>query len=247
MPAVGSSKYVVQAGWNHVPHLDEKTKKELLAATPPHMRAARSEGAPSLGSGAIYPVPLEDLLVNPVKIPDFWPRAYGFDVGWNRTAALWGALDRTSDVLYLYTEHYRGRAEPSTHATAIRARGDWIPGAIDPASRTSGQKDGEQLLVTYGELGLKLTPAVNAVEAGLYEVWTRLATGRIKVFRTLQYFPAEYRMYRRDENGKIVKKNDHVMDCLRYLVMTGLSIATVRPASNSINVPTAGGDRIAGY
>jgi hypothetical protein len=62
--------------------------------------------------------------------------------------------------------------------------------------------------------------ADNAVEAGLYEVWQRLSTGRLKVFNNLSNFRTEYRMYRRDENGKIVKKNDHLMDAARYLVMT---------------------------
>ena len=32
-------------------------------------------------------------------------------------------------------------------------------------------------------------------------------------------------MYRRDEKGKIVKQNDHVLDATRYLVMSGLKVA----------------------
>jgi len=35
MGEISASKYVVQAGWSSVPHLDEKTKRELLASTPP--------------------------------------------------------------------------------------------------------------------------------------------------------------------------------------------------------------------
>ena len=36
------------AGWDDVPHLEERTKTELLESTPPHLRDARSKGIPSL-------------------------------------------------------------------------------------------------------------------------------------------------------------------------------------------------------
>ena len=39
----------------------------------------------------------------------------------------------------------------------------------------------------------------------------------------------EYRNYHRDDKGRIVKKNDHVMDCTRYLVIHGLQRAIVKP------------------
>jgi hypothetical protein len=32
------SKYVVMAGWDDVPHLDEQTKKDLYASIPPYQR-----------------------------------------------------------------------------------------------------------------------------------------------------------------------------------------------------------------
>jgi len=220
VPEISPSKYLVTAGWNDVPHLDEKTKRELLAATPPHLRKARAEGAPSLGAGAIYPIEEDDILVNDFQLPRHFLRGYALDVGWNRTAALHGALDRENDILYLYREYYRGQAEPAVHAQAIKARGAWMTGCIDPASRGRTQNDGQQMVELYKRAELNLIYANNEVEAGIQEVWERLSTGRIKVFRSLQAFMAEYRIYRRDDKGKIVKKNDHLMDCMRYLVNT---------------------------
>jgi hypothetical protein len=229
LPAVTESKYLVQATWDDVPHLDEKTKADLLSGMAPFQRDARTKGIPALGSGAIYPVPESDILVDPFVIPQFWRKAYGLDVGWNKTACIWGAIDPTIDCLYLYAEYYKGHAEPSTHATAIRARGEWIPGVIDPAARGRSQKDGEQLMANFLDLGLLLEPAVNAVEAGLWDVLDRLQTGRLKVFRTLQNFLAEYRLYRRDEKGHVVKKMDHAMDATRYLVVSGILRACCQP------------------
>jgi hypothetical protein len=71
--------------------------------------------------------------------------------------------------------------------------------------------------------------AVRSVEAGLYAVWERLSDGRLFVFNSLQNWLSEFRIYRRDEKGKIVKQNDHLMDATRYLVMSGLQVACREP------------------
>jgi phage terminase large subunit-like protein len=208
---------VVMATWDDAPHLSEEAKKELWDSIPPFQRDARSKGIPQLGAGAIYPVEESELLEDPFDIPVHWPRGYGMDVGWKVTAGVWGALDRQNGVLHLTHEYRREQAEPSIHVAAIKAPGDWIPGFIDPASRGRGQKDGDQLFSDYRQLGLKLQLADNGVESGLYSVWNRMSTGRLKVFRSLQGWLGEFRLYRRDEHGRVVKENDHLMDCTRYL------------------------------
>jgi phage terminase large subunit-like protein len=225
---------IISATWDDVPHLSDQDKEDLWNSLPPHQRDARSKGVPALGSGAIYPIAESEFVIPPMATPAHWKWAYGQDVGWNNTAALWGCYDQESDTLYITNEYKRGQAEPAVHASAIKqTRGDWVPGVIDPASRGRAQKDGEQLLVLYRDQGLDLTLADNAVEAGIFEVYERLTTGRLKVFSTCGKFLEEYRLYRRDEKGRIVKENDHLMDCLRYLVRSGLKIA--RPAGRGKN------------
>jgi phage terminase large subunit-like protein len=214
---VKPSKFVVMATWDDAPHLSAEAKEELWKSIPPFQRDARSKGIPQLGSGAIYPVPESDLLIPPFQIPPYWPQGYGMDVGWNFTAAVWGALDRECDTLYLTHGYKRSHAEPSVHTHAIKSPGAWMPGFIDPASRGRAQKDGSQLLSDYRQLGLNLTLADNGVESGLYSVWNRMSTGRLKVFNTMTGWLEEFRLYRRDEKGRIVKENDHYMDATRYL------------------------------
>jgi phage terminase large subunit-like protein len=225
----GDSRFVVMATWDDAPHLSPEVKDELYKKLPPHQRDARSKGVPQLGSGAIYPVPESEFTVAPFAIPPHWPRAYGMDVGWNRTAAIWGARDLDTDTVYLYHEYYRSQAEPSVHVHGIHAPGKWIPGTIDPASRGRSQKDGAQLIQDYRDLGLNLGVAQNSVESGLYDVWQRLSAGKIKVFSTLNSWFAEYRLYRRDEKGKIVKENDHLMDAMRYLIVSGIDRMITEP------------------
>jgi phage terminase large subunit-like protein len=249
IPEKTSPRYVITATWDDAPHLTTEQKEELWASIPPYQRDSRTKGIPQLGSGAIYPLSEDDISCDPFDMPYWWPRAFGFDVGWNRTAALWGAWDRDSDIVYLYSEHYQGQAEPLIHSHAIQSRGDWIPGAIDPAANGRTQVDGKQLMAIYQDLGLMLAPADNSVEAGIYAVWQRLSTGRLKVFNTLRNWFDEYRLYRRDENGKIVKDRDHLMDATRYLIMTGLGIAQSEPRGELLDMQRArvGRSAIAGY
>lgn len=226
------SKFCTFVEWEDVPHLPKDLKEAILASIPPWQRDSRTKGVPQLGAGAIYQVPTSDIEVTGFEIPKHWPRCFGMDVGWNRTAALWGAYDRETSTLYIYDEYYRGQAEPSVHAAAILQRGKWIPGAIDPASRGRMQTDGTRLFELYEGLGLDLYIAENAREAGIYRVWEMLSQGRLKIFKGCSNTFAEYRLYRRDEKGQVVKKNDHLMDALRYMVMTGIEIAKVQPSNN---------------
>jgi len=228
-PKEGHSRYVTFVSWDDAPHLSADEKAKLEEAFMPYEREARMHGIPSIGAGAIYPVPESAVVCKPFELPAWYRRCYGMDVGWNRTAAVWAAHDYETDIVYLYSEHYLGHAEPAVHAQGIRARGDWIPGCIDAAARGRSQHDGEQLLKLYRDLGLRLDVADNAVEAGIYAVWERLSSGRLKVFDTLQNWPAEFRVYRRNERGQIVKENDHVLDATRYLVMSGLARAASVP------------------
>ena len=222
-------KATVFVTWDDAPHLSAQAKETMAAAIRPEQRASRMRGTPSLGAGAIYQVPEEDIRVAPYPIPDYWPRAYAMDVGWNRTAALWGARNPDTGGIVVYDEYYRGQLEPSVHAIGIKARGEWMSGAIDPAAHGRSQKDGEALFDIYKGLGLNIIDADNTREAGIQAVWEMLSQGQLKVFASCVNFFSEYRLYRRDARGMVVKKNDHLMDCLRYLIMTGMSRAKVKP------------------
>ena len=225
VPASGESKrFIIQATWDDAPHLTPEAKAEIIESYPPHERDARTKGIPQLGSGKVYPVDEDDILIRDIEIPEFFPQAYGFDVGWNATAALWGAWDRENDIWYIIGEYKRGQAEPPVHAEAIKSRGH-INGVCDPAALGRGQKDGVQLMNEYRDLGLEIEKANNALEGGLFSCYKRMSSGRIKVFKSCVKWLEEFRLYRRDKHGKVVKENDHLMDCMRYLMLSGPDVA----------------------
>jgi len=212
-----SFKAIIQAGWDDAPWLTEERKAQMEADTEPHLRAARRSGKPSMGSGNVYPVSIESILCEPFQIPSYYKKLYALDVGWNRTACLWAAIDPQTDTIYIYDEYYVADQVPAVHAVGIRAHGKWIPGVIDPAAKGRSPTDGKQLMAMYKELGLSLLPANNEVDAGIQAVWQRMLTGHLKIFNTLHNTAKEFVLYRRDLKGRIVKENDHLMDCLRYI------------------------------
>lgn len=235
-----SHRAAVAIGWDDIPWMSEQAKTEILESTPHHLRQVVSQGIPSVGDGAVYTIPLSDILLKPhevFEIPPHYKRLYGMDVGWQRTAAVFGALDPDSDVLYIYAEHYVEHQPPEVHAARIKAiAGDWMTGEIDPASKIT-TADGKVLLNDYRRLGLRLREANNAVEPGIMQVASRLAQGKLKFFpHTTRNLQNEYILYSR-ENGKIVKKDDHALDALRYLV-TGISHARAKEQPRPITTPT---------
>jgi Terminase RNaseH-like domain len=57
-----------------------------------------------------------------------------------------------------------------------------------------------------------------SVEAGIFDLLTRMETGRFKVFREHDAWLSEYRLYHR-RDGKVFKENDDLLDATRYAIM----------------------------
>ena len=234
MPAVTATRYLVTAGWNDVPHLDEKTKRELWDSSPPHEREARAKGIPTLGSGRIFPIEEDAIKVSPFQIPAFWPRINGLDFGWDHpTAAVNCAWDRDNDCFYIVKAHRMREATPVMHAATIKPWGDWVPTAWPHDGLQHDKGSGEQLAMQYAAAGLKMLKdrathppqpgepegsGGNGVEAGLMDMLERMQTGRLKVFSNLDDWFQEFRLYHR-KDGKVVKQMDDLLSATRYALM----------------------------
>ncbi len=225
---IQDSKFYIQASWQDNPHLHAKEILETKKSFPAHEQEAREKGIPSLGSGMIYPVSEEMLFIEPRPIASHWARVYGMDFGWsNPTAVLFAAHDRDNDVVYIYGEYAQKERTPEQHAFALLKKGcAKMSGVYDPAGDHASQKDGESLVELYRQAGLKyLNKADNAKEKGLMSVLQYMQNGQLKIFNTLTKTRSELRGYTRDLEGRPIKRNDHLMDCLRYIIISGLGYA----------------------
>ena len=212
-------KYICRVEWQDVPHLTEADKAALLKEIPPNERDARTKGIPALGSGRIYPVEEEFVVIKPFQIPEYWPRAYGLDFGWTATAAVWVAEDPTTKVRYVYAEYKRGKLIDDLHIEAVKSKGQWIRGVSDP-SKGSRRDDGTLRVDYFRSKGLSLEEGENALAAGISRLHSQFETGSLKIFSNCQELIKEYRLYRydtKDPNHPARNQEDHILDALRYL------------------------------
>lgn len=219
---------------DEVPHLSKEQVTQLLANYTGLIRETRRTGIPYAGSGRVYAVDEDAFVVDPFKIPDHFALISGADFGYGSedggggTAAVWGAYDRQNETIYIYDEYFRAQAEAPVHASALKKHGDWIPCEGDYAGVAISEEGRGKVVDVYRKLGVNIRPAVKDVESGIRTVETMLSQSKLRIFRTCTGLIQEYRMYNRDERGKIIKKNDHRLDALRYLVM-GIKHAKTKP------------------
>jgi hypothetical protein len=77
-------------------------------------------------------------------------------------------------------------------------------------------------------------------------VWNLLVSGQLKVMASLTNWFREFRKYHRDDkgSGKIVKRDDHLMDATRYLTVSGrlLMRTAPEPVSGLRPIPNLGSE-----
>lgn len=216
-------------------HYTPEERAVIVRGYKAHEREARAKGIPMLGSGRIFPVAEEKIVIEPIKIPRHWKRIGGLDFGFDHPfAATELAHDADEDVIYLLRE-YRAREEiPSQHCGALRQWGEWLPWAW-PSDGLDSSRTGEPVKDDYKKLKLNMLPehaqfdqGSVSVEAGILDMLERMQTGRWKVFSTCGYWIEEFRLYHRDE-GKIVKLGEDTISASRYALMM-IRFAKVEPS-----------------
>lgn len=227
----GHGMFLLNATWDDAPHLDEESKKVLIASYPEHEIEARTMGVPAMGHGAVFTVPDRELMCDPFEIPSHFWRLAGHDFGYNHPAGtVWIAHDRDTDVVYIYDCYKRAKELATYHAARLNKGGDWIPVAWPHDGHKSGPRDGQELVKAYFDAGANMLPmsaryqddkgGSQAVEPIVMEVIDRMKTGRLKVFRHLSPWFEEKRNYHRDEKTmKIVDRNDDLMKATFYAIM----------------------------
>jgi hypothetical protein len=168
---------------------------------------------PIPGLAPVFSTARSEIALPFFPIPPSWPKGWAMKVDPEQTSVLWAALDADADVLYITTEHVRESAEITVNASAIKARGAWIPGVIVPVSTNVAEN--EQLLLSYAAHELNVVYSERQTEAAIADMFQRLSTGRLKVFDSCPNFFTEYRNYRRDEAGKIM--GGGLMECARAI------------------------------
>jgi phage terminase large subunit-like protein len=241
MNDIKQGQYLIRASWDDAPHLDEKTKEQLLAVYSPMEREMRSKGVPELGTGVIFPIADEDIMVDPFAIPDHWPKLIGVDLGFDHpNGTVKVTKDPGNDTYYIVDEYSERKQTIPMHSVGIRAMGGTtIPCQFphdafkhDTTGGGGSRDSGKLFLKIYEEQGIKAVPVTftnppahdgksggNSVEYGLHWMLTKMQEGKLKVFRTCRKWFQEKATYHR-KDGKIVALDDDLISASRYALLS---------------------------
>jgi phage terminase large subunit-like protein len=218
---------VVKMGLKDAKHFSDEEKRQRLASYPIHERGARENGDPTLGSGAIF-TQLETTLAVGAEFqpPLHFKKIWGCDFGYQCFAAVLLAWDVDNDTVYVIDTIRLENSRPAEHAAALQRKAPDVRIAYPADGHSHERGTGETIISQYKQFGLHFLPnhATHpdggvSVEAGLLEMQQRMMDGRFRVKANLHDWFDEYRSYHRDNNGKIVKVRDHLLDATRYGMM----------------------------
>jgi Terminase RNaseH-like domain/Terminase large subunit, T4likevirus-type, N-terminal len=219
-------RHVTTMTIDDVEHYSDEERARIIASYPAHELEARTKGIPTLGSGRIFPVAEETISVEQREFPSHWPRIGGMDFGWDHPfAAVELVWNRDTDTVYVSKTHRLREATPILHSAAIKPWGNLRWAWPRDGRRETLEGAGVSLARQYSEQGLDMLwehaqfeDGSVSVEAGLMDMLDRMQTGRFKVFKHLNDWWEEFRLYHR-KDGKVAKENDDLMAATRYAVM----------------------------
>lgn len=175
----------------------------------------------------------------PFDIPDEWLVFRGLDYGLrNPTACVWVAVDGDGE-LWVFREYYKAGTSIPEHASTIKGltgRRKVQFSVIDPSTSARTQANTLSVAEQFAREGLHFVQGDNRVLDGiaaLQEMMRIQEFGRplLHIFDTCTSLIHEIEGYRwlmqtegannpRDPREAPVKKNDHGVDALRYVIMS---------------------------
>lgn len=241
---------VVVVDMDDNPHLDRTTMARVLAGLSPEEREARKSGRFVSFSGLIYSQfsSSRHVLPSQAELPPGVEVFCGIDPGYRHMCAVVYCYLTGEDELVVFDEIAMQGATIRQVCDEIKRRNarwgiqpNWF--VIDPASRNKNNQTGRSDQQEFADNGVVTIPGQNAVGAGINRVKERLDADKLKVFAHCAELRGEFKRYRwvrdstrqeGDAAERPVKKDDHLLDALRYVVMQ----RPLRPDDNDLP-PTA--------
>lgn len=227
------------------PYLDSRTKTRALAGLTKEEKEARKSGKFVHFAGMIYDEFSRNFHVIPEvsEVPPVAKIFKGIDPGMRHMAALLWAYLTPEDVLVVFDElalqgHNIAQVceaaklvdqkwgQHAESGAIIPVQAEW--NVIDPAARNVMHNTGRSDQMEYTKNGIVTILGQNSKTAGISAVKQRLQTRRLLITANCQQTIDQFRKYRwktqtrseDDPKEEPVKKDDHLLDALRYIVMS---------------------------
>jgi phage terminase large subunit-like protein len=226
------------ASWSDNPHLPKSAIAELEATISESELAARRDGFFLSRSGLVYSEWVDNInggnVIHFRDIPEWGRVICAIDPGIaDPFAVLWAYVEPARGHLILFDEYYIKDKPIDYHASVIKERNIRFQNVrylIDPSATKRNPKDLSSIHTELAREGIHCGLADNSIDSGITKVKARMksADGIRSLFvmeGTCPIFRSELKRYewqrKRDDRNvhdKPKDVNNHLMDCLRYIV-----------------------------
>jgi phage terminase large subunit-like protein len=216
-----------------VKHISQERREELAANYSDAERETRLEGTPQLGAGPVFQLELLPSVIKAVdfdSVPSYCKMICGVDFGYKAgfAAVLLAWAPDTGD--HFVVDSFQMQQSDALHHTArihAMCRYFKIPIAWPHDGHQHDKGSGIALSAQYKSFGLAMLAqhAQNhgttnfSIEPTISEIRQLMSLGKIAIGSHNLELIEQMRMLHRDENFKIVKQRDHLVDALRYALM----------------------------
>ena len=243
-PEALRNRVLIPGRMDEFPQFQDPEKRRGCSRPSRSTSAARIDGLPLLGSGAVFEdVQLEEILA-PLRLATaggqrtiihntlgpmdtsglhwLWAIDFGID---HPFAAVLLARDADTDTVYIVAEVKIKGATPPTHASRMNAIMPDVRVAWPHDGNDRDKGSGEHLADIYRKEGLLMLPTHAqfahggySTEAGIMLMLTRFKAGTLKVAAGCYEWQDEFSTYHRKE-GLIVKEYDDLLSATRIGIM----------------------------
>lgn len=222
------------------PYIDPKEVEEAKRNTPERYFRQEYEASFEDFVGLIYPEFSRDCIIEPIHVLSYTNRVAAIDPAITGTTGVLKAYVDEDGNIVVYDEYYEVNKRVSEVSEAVKEDGvDWL---IDPAAMSKSVQRGStmySMVDEYLEHGISAEPANNDVEAGINRVGEYFKSGKLKIFSTCKHLIYELERYHWSEEKitalgvtkpKPYKAMDHLVDSLRYIIMSRTKEAEFKEA-----------------
>lgn len=248
-------------------HVKEAALERLLFAVDKSERDSRTKGTQINHTGLVYAETFKpDMhVMDDIVDSDDWPMYHahwehfiGFDHGWRNPTCFLFACANEEGTLIIYDEMYDDHVLVSEWAQRYHQRRNLLhidPTYIsgDPSIVNKNAITGTSVHTEYAEHNVYISLADNDIRGGITRVQHRFEKNLLYITRRCPKTLWELNRYRwdryssskiaqrRSEKETPLKKDDHAMDSLRYLVVSRPALADEidMPMRNVFNLPEA--------
>ncbi len=216
------------------PAISKKNREKTLAEYAPDERKARKTGRFIPLEGIIYKGFDPNVhVIEQGEISENWNIVVGIDPGHrHECGVVWCGLDEHDNMIifdeFKQSEFLIKDICEMIHSANAAMGLNPIYYVIDPHARNRNQQTGRSDQMEFADYGINPILGQDDVKTGIDVIKTRLHEERLWIYDNCVNLQREFKTYRwkpqtrTDDDGKPVpvKRNDHLLDALRYVAMS---------------------------